>query len=107
MDSTLLDVKTSLMMRHCLFQFESMKLLHMLQRDCYVRLIDIILFSAKANDYISGTSDVAGIDTYCHFSYAILHYLRGVKNVNPAFHDKPPKYIRRIPSAISVHPHLL
>ena len=70
----------------------------MSQRDCYALLCDIASFTQRVSDYVKTAQNREGIETYCRLSLTVNEYM---KNVEPAFHDRPPKSIAHIKWLIS------
>ena len=79
----------------------TMDFVKMSQRDCYALLCDIGSFAQKVSEYVKTTQNREGIETYCCLSLTVNEYMKKVKKVEPAFHDRPPKYIARITRLIS------
>ena len=73
----------------------------MSQHDCYALLCDIARFAQRVSEYVKTTQNREGIETYCHSSLTVNEYMTNVKNVEPAFHDRPPKSIAHIKRLIS------
>ena len=78
-----------------------MHFVKMLQHDCYTLLYDIASFAQKVLEYVTTTQNREGIETYCRLSLTVNEYMKNVKNVETAFHDRPPKSIARIKQLIS------
>ena len=79
----------------------TMHFVKMSQCDCYALLCDIASFAQRVSEYVKTTQNREGIETYCHLSLTVNMYMKNVKNVEPAFHDRPPKSIACIKRLIS------
>ena len=78
-----------------------MHFVKMSQHDCYTLICDIASFAQRVSEYVKNTQNREGIETYCCLSLTVNEYMKNVKNVEPAFHDRPPKSIAHIKRLIS------